>query len=118
MIRVCVILACLIGAALGASPSAAAASPHVAECHPRALVTSDNDIRVEADRRPKGRPVDMPPAVLAALRNIASELIAELDAELASDLTCRSIFPAVYRISAAERRDLFVAEISLSLAGR
>jgi len=83
-------------------------------CELAAFETPDNDIRIEGDERPVGRVAPMPTQVAAVLHRVAARLIANIDdAELKNDLTCATLFPGSYKISAPERRELFVAEIYL-----
>ena len=85
-------------------------------CHPSALVTADNDIRLEGDDRPSGKPVAIPAAVADQLRAAARGLLARAGRERTEGLTCRDLFPGTYRISEPGHHQLFVARIYVEYA--
>jgi hypothetical protein len=85
-------------------------SPNPSQCHPQALVTADNDMRLNGDDRPPGRPVAMPAVVIKRLQNAARLLIAQFPPGTTAGLGCKDLFRDTYRISLAEGRQLFVAE--------
>ncbi len=86
-------------------------SPDPSACHPQALVTSYNDIRLERDDRPPGKPATIPASVIERLRNAAKVLLSQVPPGTADGVTCEDLFPNTYRISIPEHRELFVAEI-------
>jgi hypothetical protein len=90
---------------------AADASPDPSTCHPRALATSDNDIRLDHDDRPPGKPVAIAAPVIERLQTAARSLLAQVPPGTADGMTCDDLFPHIYRISVPEHRELFVAEI-------
>jgi hypothetical protein len=102
----------LLGAGLIAA-STAAAAPSPSTCHPTALVTTDNDIRLKHDDRPPGKPIAIPPTVAGRLHAAAATSLSQVDVQVTDGLTCAALFPSIYRLTAPEQRDLYVADISV-----
>jgi hypothetical protein len=107
----------ILAGLIGTTEAIAAEPLRVAECQPVTMITSDNDIRLSGDRRSAGTSVETPPKVLAAILAASADWIARVDREMASDLTCEYVFPRLHRVSAPQGRNLYVAEVQLSLAG-
>jgi hypothetical protein len=89
--------------------------PDPSRCHPKALATEDNDIRIAGDDRPSGKPVPMPLPVVQQIRNEAKAVLARVPAGTADDLTCKDLLPDTYRISEQQGRQLFVAHVYVGL---
>jgi hypothetical protein len=51
-----------------------------ASCKPTAVITPDNDIRLDEDRRPRGKRVEVPAQVLGKLRAVGAEMLRHGDA--------------------------------------
>jgi hypothetical protein len=92
------------------------ASPDPSTCHPQALVTPDNDMRLEGDNRPPGQAVTIPAPVLERMRISEQSLLGRLPPGTAEGLTCDDLFPHTYRISIADQRQLYVSEISIGFS--
>lgn len=91
--------------------------PNIASCQPAAVATDDNDMRLSDDDRPPGKSVPIPPAVVRRLRIAAAQFLAKVPPGTADGMTCKDIFPDVFMIAEPQRRELFVAEISLGMGG-
>jgi hypothetical protein len=87
------------------------APPNPSICHPQALVTADNDIRLNDDVRPSGKTAAVPSPVMDKLQAAARQLIAQVEPGTADGVTCKDLFPDIYRISVPKHRALFVADI-------
>jgi hypothetical protein len=112
-----ILVAALAGghSSAGAKPVAVDASLDPSTCHPRALVTSDNDIRLDQDDRPPGQPVKIAAPVIKRLQTAAKSLLAQLPPGTAEGMTCDDLLPHIYRVSLPKHRELFVAEIYVGL---
>jgi hypothetical protein len=86
-------------------------------CVPTGLATDDNDIRLDDDRRPPGKPIALPKVVADRVRAAAAQMLARTLPELAEGLTCTMLLRPVYRISGFGQADLFVAEADIPTAG-
>ena len=84
-------------------------------CHPTAMVTADNDIRLDGDKRAPGKLAAVPAAVIGVLRAAAKRFLAELPPGTADGLTCEDLFPSTYRIAAPQHRELYVSEVYAGL---
>jgi hypothetical protein len=81
-------------------------------CTPAGFVTADNDIRLDNDRRPAGKPIALPTAVSNKVRAIMVKTLAG-DPELGDGLTCDALEESVYRVAGVGRPDLYVASVAL-----
>jgi hypothetical protein len=86
-------------------------------CVPSGLATDDNDIRLDDDRRPPGKPISLPEAVADRVRAAAAKMLARTLPELAEGLTCAMLLRPVYHVSGFGRANLFVAEADIPTAG-
>jgi hypothetical protein len=85
--------------------------PDPAKCHLTALVTADNDIRIDGDDRAPGNPAAIPPAVAKQLYAAATRYLAHRGPSLTNGLTCKGLFPQTYGISAPHGRELYVSDV-------
>jgi hypothetical protein len=86
-------------------------TPDPAKCQLIALVTDDNDIRIDGDTRLPGKPTSIPPAVAKQLYAAATRYLAHRGPSLTNGLTCKDLFPHTYRILAPHGRELYVSDV-------
>jgi hypothetical protein len=88
------------------------AAPAAPACRLRAQVTPDNDIRLNDDRRPRGKLVAVPSAVQAKIFTIAAGLLTQM--QLTPQwFKCTELYPAQFRISLPAGLYLYVVDISV-----
>jgi hypothetical protein len=90
-------------------------STNPSKCRPQALVTADNDMRLNGDDRPPGKPAAIPTVVITRLQNAANRLISQFPPGTTEGLACNDLSPQTYRISLPDGRHLFIAEIYVGL---
>ena len=78
--------------------SAGAARLDPAVCALTGLATGDNDIRLDTDSRPPGRPIPVPSPVADQVRAAAVQMLARTSPEVAEDLDCSDLLRPVFRI--------------------
>ncbi len=110
-IFISIVCSCFLDGATIVS-AADTAPPDPAKCHLTAMVTADNDIRLDGDRRSPGKPAVVPPAVADRIHAAAAKLFADLPPDGLEGLTCKDLFPHTYSISAPQHRELYVVEVA------
>jgi hypothetical protein len=91
--------------------AADSAPPNPSLCSPKALVTADNDIRLDGDSRPPGKMAVIPLPVMDKLHDATRQFLANVSPGAADGLSCKELFPAVFMVAAPAHRELFIAEI-------
>ena len=86
-------------------------------CLLKAIITKDNDIRLDDDKRPSLKRADIPPSVLIIIKNSAEKMLSRADPYNAEYLNCSQLFPRIFSIAAPFGRKLYVAEISIIFGG-
>jgi hypothetical protein len=89
-----------------------------ASCPLTAVVTADNDIRLDGDDRAAGKKAEIPAQVLSKLHAMAAGMLRKVESPDPYPGECEDIYRGVFRISAAPDIDLYVAEISPNYAAR
>lgn len=102
--------------------------PKHLSCPFHALATSDNDIRLDKDKRPKAKSIALPNSVGGAIRKSAEERLIQISRGAAAagfnrDDTdwfwqnCNSVLADAYRLHAPNGIDVYVVPISIATFG-
>jgi hypothetical protein len=96
----------------GLALAADSASRVVASCHLSAVITPDNDIRLDDDNRPPGRNTELPSKVLGEVRALGAQMLRTSDAPDPYPGECNDLFGKVFRIPVSRGVYLYAAEVS------
>lgn len=118
-----IVLVLMLAACLPAAGFARERQPSIYSalhrCPLRGLATSDNDVRLDKDLRPRGRKAPLPAGVAEVIYRAASKDLRSQDRDIiaAAVSDCGDTFGEVYRLDAPNGLQIYVGRDSLSIGG-